>query len=68
MTITRTQDVEIVILDVKYTNKEIADKLHLSTATIKNRFYNLRIKYNVRTNGELLVLFLKQGWIKLYEL
>lgn len=40
-------------------NKEIAEKLHLSISTVKTHVHNLLVKYKAKTRTELLLKAIK---------
>jgi DNA-binding CsgD family transcriptional regulator len=45
-------------------NKEIADKLGLSTATVRNHIHNLLEKLGVHSKLEAVSLAFRQGWVR----
>ena len=44
-------------------NKEIADKLHISLATVRNHIHNILEKLGVHSKLEALALAFRSGWI-----
>ena len=47
------------------TNKSVAEKLGLSVSTIKSHKEKIYKKFNVHNNVELLVYFIKNGYIEI---
>lgn len=40
-----------------YSEKEIAEKLHLSFHTVNNHLRNIRTRYNLQKNTEVIILY-----------
>jgi two-component system response regulator NreC len=55
-----------VLLDVVhgYTNKEIADRLHLSVKTVEGHKTRIMEKLDLRSRAELVRYALRQGWLQ----
>lgn len=55
-----------VLLDVAYgyTNKEIADRLHMSVKTVEGHKARIREKLNLATRAEIVRYALHQGWLQ----
>jgi two-component system response regulator NreC len=55
-----------VLLDVAYgyTNKEVADRLHMSVKTVEGHKARIREKLNLATRAEIVRYALHQGWLQ----
>jgi len=55
-----------VLLDVAYgyTNKEVADRLHMSVKTVEGHKARIREKLDLSTRAEIVRYALRQGWMQ----
>lgn len=61
------REIEIVRLVLEgYTNKEISEKLHVQTNTIKKHIYNIFIKFDVSSRTQMFKHILQNGLLDLF--